>query len=59
VDRTRLHEPQPAAGLEGAVDHPYRRDDTPVGVVVGVEDEGLQWCVGIADGRRHPLDDGI
>jgi hypothetical protein len=59
MDRTRLHEPQPAAGLEVAVDHPDRRHDAPVGVVVGVEDERLEGSVGVAGRRRHPLDHGV
>ena len=54
-----LHEPQPGARRQRAVDDPDGADHAPVLVVVGVEDQALQGRVGVADRRRDALADGV
>ena len=46
-------------GANHAVDHARQDDHAAVRVVPRVEDQRLQRRVGIARGRRQPLDDGL
>jgi hypothetical protein len=47
------------AGCDPAVLHPDEHDDTPVGVVLGVEDEGLEGSFRISGRRRKLVNDGL
>ena len=57
--RSLGHREHVLARVELAVDDPHERDDAPVLVVGGVEDEGARRCLGVAAGRRNALDDRI
>ena len=54
-----LHEAKLAVRLQPSVHHPDRADHPAVLVEEAVEDEPPQRAVGIAHGRRHPLDHGV
>ena len=45
--------------LTGAVDHAHVGDHAAVLVELGVEDEGARRRLGVALGRRDPLDQGL
>ncbi len=59
VGGSGMHEPQSGSRCQVAVHHPQRADHAPILIEVGVEDERLERLVGVAHGRRDPLDDGI
>ena len=46
-------------GPHHAVDDARQNDDAAVRVVPGIEDQGLERRVGIAGGRRQPMDDRL
>ena len=50
------HEADLHARLQRAVEHAHDDDHAAIRVVPGIEDQRLQRRVGIALGRRHPLD---
>ena len=53
------HEADTVPGADGARLDAQMDNGTPERVVVGVEDQGLQRCIGIAYGRRQLVDDGF
>ena len=57
--RAERHRTQVLARPEDAVDHAHEGDDAAVLVVGGVEDQRARRRVGIAGGRRNPLDDRV
>ena len=59
VRRAVPPEPDGLACLETAFVDPHVDDDTTVHVVVGIEDQGLQWRIGIPRRWRNSLDDGL
>ena len=48
------HHPDPLARADRAVEHPDVDDHPPVGVVLGVEDQGRERSLGVPPGRGHP-----
>ncbi len=54
-----LHERELGARDHLALHDPHARHDAAVLVELGVEDQALQRCVGVADGRRDALDDRV
>ena len=57
--RAGLHEHQLRPVGQAAVHHPDRADDAAVLVVLAVEDQRLQRCVGVALRRGNPLADSV
>ena len=57
--RARLHEHQLRTVGQATVHHPDRADDAAVLVVLAVEDQRLQWRVGVALRRRNALADRV
>ncbi len=53
------HQADALALAHGALHHAHQHDDAAIGVEPGVEDERLQRRIGIAGGRRKPVDDGF
>ena len=53
------HESDDIAGLDRAVDDAHRDDGAAEGIVMGIKDQGLEFLVRIALGRRQVLDDGL
>ena len=43
----------------GATDHPEIHNHAPVGVVVGIENQGLEGLFDPIRRRRHPIDHGL
>ncbi len=52
-----MHEENALAGTQGPLHHPHQQHRTSIGIVLGVEDQGLERRRWIAFGRRQPLDD--
>ena len=59
VDRPGLHEAQRSCSIQVAVHHSDGRHHPAVLVKVAVEDQGLEWSVGVPDWWRGPLHHGV
>ena len=59
IDLAVGHEQRAHPGAHAPVDQADVHDHTLVGVVEGVEHEGLERRLGVAHRRRHALDDGL
>ena len=55
VDRAGAHHPDLHARAERAVEHAQVDDDAAVGVILAVEDQGLERRVPVAPGRGHAV----
>ena len=54
-----MHEENPLAPTERSLHHPDHEHRTAIGVVLGVEDQGLERRFRVAGRRRQTLDDGL
>ena len=59
VRRSGVEEPDFRVRADGAVEYPDRRDDAPILVVVGVEDQRSKRLIWMCCWRRDPGDDCV
>ncbi len=53
------HQANALALAHHALHHAHQHDDAAISIEPGVEDQRLQWSVGVAGRRRQPFNDGF